>query len=148
MQIHSNSRWLSLGLVLCVCGLVNGCVKAKPPWEKVYPAIGVAQLDGQPLGGATLTLIPEDRSVPDTVRPTATTNWDGTFELGTYATGDGAPAGKYKVIVVRFPVIGTPQNPAPGPNDLPSKYALPATTDLTVQINEAETELPPLKLKT
>ena len=147
MRISASVNWQAVAILLSVCGFQAGCGKGQPAWEKVYPVTGVINLDGKPIGGALLTLIPQDGKIPETVRPTATSNWDGTFQFGTYTPGDGAPAGSYKVIVVRFPVIGTPQNPAPGPNDLPPQYAKPDTTDLTVQVNEAETELPPLQLK-
>ena len=141
MQTCFFSRRLYLGLALIGFGVLSGCSKAKQPWEKVYPVTGVVQLDGKPIGGALLSFIPQDREVPDTVRPTATSNWDGTFEVGTYSTGDGAPAGAYKVVVLRFPAVGSPQNPSPGPNDLPPKYARPDTTDLSVQVKDAATEL-------
>ncbi len=141
MQNRLFSSGLSLGIALVGLGILPGCSKARQPWEKVYPVSGVVQLDGKPIGGALLTLVPQDRQVPDSVRPTATSNWDGTFEVGTYSTGDGAPAGAYKVIVLRFPVVGTPQSPAPGANDLPLKYARPESTDLSVQVKEAATEL-------
>jgi len=141
MQNRSFPSRLFLGLALACSGVLAGCSKAKQPWEKVYLGSGVVQLDGKPIGGALLTLVPQDRQVPDSVRPTATSNWDGTFEVGTYSTGDGAPAGTYKVIVLRFPVVGTPQSPAPGANDLPLKYAKSETTDLTVQVKAEATEL-------
>ncbi len=147
MQGGLFSRWLCWGILLATCSSLSGCGKAKEPWEKVYPVRGVVNLDGKPAGGAMITLLPQDQKVPSSVRPTAIASWDGTFDLGTYGSGDGAPAGAYKVVVVRFPVIGPPQSPAPGPNDLPVKYAKPDTTDLSIQVNEAETELPPLELK-
>lgn len=132
---------MCLGVLLGVCASLPGCAKGKEPWEKVYRAKGVVKLDGKPAGGAMITLIPQDKKVPNSVRPTAIASWDGTFEIGTYGTGDGAPAGTFKVVVVRFPVVGSPQSPAPGPNDLPPKYATPDSTDLTVKVNEEETEL-------
>lgn len=147
MQSGVFSRSLYLGILFSVCSSLLGCGKGKEPWEKVYPVHGIVNLDGKPVGGASITLVPQDKAVPDSVRPTATSSWDGTFELGTYGTGDGAPAGIYKAVVVRFPVIGPPSSPAPGPNDLPAKYARPDTTDLSVQIKEGETDLPPLELK-
>jgi hypothetical protein len=147
MQAGVFSRWLCLGTLLAVCGSVAGCGKGKDPWEKVYKVRGVVNLDGKPAGGALITFLPQDQKVPSSVRPSAIANWDGTFDIGTYGTGDGAPAGTYKVVVVRFPVIGSPSSPAPGPNDLPPKYSKPDTTDLTVQVKDAETELPPLELK-
>lgn len=134
-------------LLLSMAGLVAGCGKAKQPWEQVYPAKGVVNYKGKPLAGAMISLIPQDSEYPETVRPTATSKDDGTFELGTYSRADGAPAGEYKAIVLRFPVVGSKESPSAGPNDLPPKYAKAETTDLTVNIDAGETEIPPLELQ-
>jgi hypothetical protein len=139
------ARW-SL-VVLSAAILLAGCGKAQEPWEKVYPATGIVKYQGKPLPGATITLIPEDTSFPKSVRPTAVTDADGEFEIGTYSTGDGAPAGNYKVLILHFPVEGPEENPHAGPNDLPEKYAKAETTDLTVTIEEEETVLRPLELE-
>ncbi len=133
-------------LVLITAGTVCGCSKAQQPWEIVYPASGVVKYQGQPLAGAVITLVPQDKSFPGSVRPTAITDEEGVFEVGTYSVADGAPAGDYKVVVLHYPVIGTAENPSAGPNDLPAKYAKPETTDLKVTIDEEETEIPVLEL--
>jgi hypothetical protein len=147
-QLASAPRWqitLSIGFALAV--LASGCGIAPPkPWEKVYPAKGVLNYKGKPLGGAMITLIPQNSEFPDSVRPSATTKDDGTFELGTYSRSDGAPAGAYKALVLHFPVVGPKDNPSPGRNDLPAKYARPESTDLTVEVSESSTELKPLEL--
>lgn len=139
----------SLGKLFCPLVLMItllGCSRAKEPWEIVYPVEGVLNLAGKPLAGASITLIPQDPDVPSTVRPTARSRDDGTFTLGTYSTEDGAPAGDYKVLVLRFPVIVTASNAVAGPNNLPKKYATVQTTDLTVTVNPGEIELEPLEL--
>lgn len=128
-------------LLVSAAGLVAGCSKAKQPWEIVYPAKGVVSLNGEPLAGARITLIPEDEKVPDSVRPSATSNEDGTFSLGTYSLSDGAPAGNFKVLVLHFPVVGPKDNPTAGKNDLPPKYSKPDSTDLTVAVDPSPTDL-------
>jgi hypothetical protein len=127
-------------LLLSMAGLLAGCCKAKQPWEQVYPAKGVVNYKGEPIGGATITLIPQEADYPESVRPSATSHEDGTFELG-------APAGEYKAIVQRYTVVGPKESPSPGPNDLPPKYAKAETTDLTVNIDPGNTEIPPLELQ-
>ena len=110
-----------------------GCAK-KAPWEKVYPATGKISFNDKPLAGAQITLVPEDTKVPNSVRPSATSKDDGTFELGTYSHKDGAPEGTYKVTVLHYPVVGSKDNPSPGRNDLPQKYAKAETTPLTYTV--------------
>ena len=133
--------------VLASATILAGCSKPQQPWEKVYPASGVVKYRGQPLSGAVVTLIPEDTAFPNSVRPTAVTDDEGTFEVGTYSTDDGAPAGKYKVLVLHYPVGGSAENPHAEPNDLPTIYAKAETTTLKISIAEEETEIPPLELE-
>jgi hypothetical protein len=102
---------------------------------------------GQPLAGAVITLIPQDSEIPSSVRPTATSQEDGSFELGTYSRTDGAPAGEYKALVLHYPVIGPKENPSPGRNNLPAKYAKVETTDLTVTVETAAADDLTLELK-
>jgi hypothetical protein len=102
---------------------------------------------GKPLAGAMITLVPTDASFPNSVRPSATSKDDGSFVLGTYSTGDGAPAATYKATVLHFPVVGTKEYPSPGRNDLPAKYGRAETTDLTVVVAPDQPELSPLVLK-
>jgi hypothetical protein len=144
-EVNRLARWS--WAVMSAAMLLVGCGQAQEPWEKVYPATGVVKYQGKPLAGAMITLIPEDASFPKTVRPTAVTDADGEFEIGTYSSGDGAPAGNYKVLVLHFPVEGSEEAPHAGPNDLPAKYAKAETTDLKVTIDEEETALPPLELE-
>lgn len=127
--------------------LLTGCGKAKQPWEIVYPATGIVKFEGRPVAGAVISLIPQGSEVPDTVRPTATAKDDGTFEVGTYSKADGAPAGKYKVLVLHYPIVGRKESPNAGPNDLPKKYSKADTTDLIVEVAESKTEFQPLELK-
>lgn len=135
------------GLVLLVGMLtIVGCGRAKKPWEFVHPVQGVINYQGKPLAEANITLIPVDESIPETVRPTGRTDEDGVFTIGTYSQADGAPAGEYKVLVLRFPVIVTPTSASSGPNNLPKKYSRPETTDLVVTIEEGENSLAPLEL--
>jgi hypothetical protein len=132
---------LAIGMALAGCG------KTQEPWEKVYPASGIVTYRGQPLSGAVVTLISEDSDFPKSVRPTAVTGDDGAFEVGTYSSADGAPAGEYKVLVLHYPVAGSAENPSAGPNDLPPIYAKAETTTLKISVAEEENELPPLELE-
>jgi hypothetical protein len=131
---------------ITVCWALVGCGKSKQPWEVVHPVSGTVNYQGKPLSDARITLIPKDPEIPSSVRPTATSGEDGTFIVGTYSTDDGAPAGEYKVIVVRFPVIVTASNATSGPNNLPPKYSNASTTDLSVTVEAGANELSPLEL--
>ncbi len=147
MKVYLPLRRLLAVKLLLVVSLLVGCGKGKQPWDTAYHAEGVIKIDGKPLAGAQVTLVPQDDSIPDTVRPRGFTDESGWFELSTYADGDGAPEGKYKVVAMRFPVIGSQDNPSQGPNDLPPKYARAETSDLEVEVTAPETELKTLELR-
>jgi hypothetical protein len=138
-------RFLTICL-LAGAGLC-GCGEAKKPWETAYPAKGTITYDGKPLSGALIGLIPESTEVPDSVRPRATSKADGSFQIGTYLSTDGAPEGKYKVIVTHYPIVGPPENPTNGPNDLPAKYGRAETTDLILEVKAPATDFAPLELQ-
>lgn len=124
-----------------------GCGGARNPWDRVYPAAGKVTLDGKPIAGAQVTLTPVDAQVPAKIRPTAVTQADGHFELGTLDTADGAPEGEYVVTVVWHPVEQTKAGAVRGDNKLPVRYARGETSGLKVQVEKGKVELPPLELK-
>ncbi len=102
---------------------------------------------GAPVNNAELSFFPEDRSVPDSVRPKAKTSADGKFVAWTNVQGDGVPAGNYKVTIVHNEVSISKDTIVAKPNDLPAKYAALDTTDLQVQIKAGNNELQPFELK-
>ncbi|MFO0918504.1 MAG: hypothetical protein U0872_09340 [Planctomycetaceae bacterium] len=81
----------SLALAICAAG----CNQNHRP--KVYPVKGILLVGGKPAGGAHLAFHAVDQ--PFVFRPVAITKPDGTFQLMTHATGDGAPAGNYVVTI-------------------------------------------------
>lgn len=60
------------------------------------PLSGTVTLDGRPLARATVHFIPQD---PEGREALGSTDAEGVFHLSTFKPGDGAYAGKYKVIV-------------------------------------------------
>jgi hypothetical protein len=70
---------------------------------KTYSAEGTVTLNGNPLAGAHVWLLPkntEHQNAQIVVRPQGTTNSEGKFTLTTYYQNDGAPLGEYDVIVL------------------------------------------------
>lgn len=142
----------SFGRVTILSGLVlslafSGCGRAKQPWETAVPVKGKVLHKGKPVANAEISLFPEDESLPDSVRPRAKSDQNGEFVVWTYETGDGAPAGSYKVTVVHHEIAVSKDTLVTKPNDLPRKYATRDSTDLQVTIGKQPTELPPLELK-
>ncbi len=84
--------WALLALLLCPALLTTaGC--GGPGLSKVQ---GVVTLDGAPLSGATVSFMP----VGQGRAAAGMTDGDGSFQLTTFRTDDGALPGDYRVIVV------------------------------------------------
>jgi hypothetical protein len=132
---------------------------AGPRERTAYPTEGLVRYQGKPAAGARVTLLPE-KPAKDVYSPWGEAGADGSFKLTTYRTGDGAPAGRYKVGIVWM----TPPEPASAgkqtdlqrlvtgevkePVDrLQERYSDPLTSGLSVEIKaEAPNKLDPFDL--
>lgn len=135
--------------ILCgalVAPALSGCSGGKEPWETTYPVSGVVTYNGKPVANADISFFPEDQSFPDVVRPKAKSGEDGTFVISTFGGGDGAPAGNYKVTIVRHEIAVSKDTIVAKPNDLPNKYSKRDTTDLAVQVEASPNNLAPFEL--
>lgn len=137
-------RLLLQDLRMVVLGLSTILVGCSGPssWETTHPVTGTITYKGKPIADAEISFFPTDPDAPDTVRPKAKSTPDGRFVVWTYTRGDGAPAGSYKVTVVRHQVAVSKDTLVAKPNDLPPKYAQRDTTDLQVQVQEGTNEIP------
>lgn len=132
----------SLGLILalscCSCSKDDGRIP-------VHPVHGKVLFDGKPVPHAFVVFHPSDTS-PSAIHPRAQSKEDGTFETSSYDTGDGAPAGEY-VVTVELHRPPTNDDPNPGPNLLPRKYASSKSSKLKVHVGEGVNDLKPFELK-
>lgn len=126
---------------------VTGCSKPKLDRLQVFPVSGKVTVSGKAPPGAMIVLHPQDASVPDTVRPSAQVEPDGSFKLTTYDQFDGAPPGTYDVTVQWFKAVKQGGDVLPGPNLLPQQYGDPKTSKLKVEVASAPTDLKPIDIK-
>lgn len=130
---------LSLALLACLaCGGTQ---------RKLYPVRGKVLVDGKPAEGAVVALYAQDTSQPMAQFPRGHVKADGSFTIGTYDSGDGAPPGDYKVAIVWMD-----EDPEILPNGrfatkLPDKYSNATTTPLSVQVREGPNDLAAYELK-
>ena len=75
----------------------------------------------------------------DPFRPSGMTGDDGTFQLTTYETHDGAPEGKYMITFRWTGRRKTPMDPMPK-DKLRNRFALPTEASLRCEITKAETQ--------
>ncbi len=106
-------------VVVVAAAVLLGCGRGEVRLATV-PVKGTLYLDDKVFGPAVLQLTPEP---PNEAMPVvnAFVKKDGTFEMKTYADGDGAPVGKYNIILSRDAIEMGP---------------VPATKPLTVEVME------------
>lgn len=95
-------RYFALLLPLAMIGCGG---TSNPATESVT---GTVTLDGSPYEGAVITFVPDDASNRAAV---ATSKADGTYSLTTFAAGDGAQEGTYKIKVFKYDLPEGGRNP-------------------------------------
>jgi hypothetical protein len=91
--------------------LIVGCAPAKRWPQPTEPATVVVQFDGKPVAGALVLLGPIDGGHASR----GTTGRDGLANLTTFAPGDGAVAGRYRLLVSCEEEQPNPQITIPDP---------------------------------
>ena len=113
---------------LIVAVSATGCGPSRPA---VVPAAGIVTLDGQPLAGGFIRL------VPAASRPaTGEIGSDGRFTLGTFAAADGCVPGTHGVEVIGpLPAGGETSAAVPAPTvTVPARYRAAETSGLNITI--------------
>lgn len=143
------SPWRRRCVILApLLAAVAGCgSSSKGDRVPVFPASGRVVFDGRSLDGAYLVLHPQDAKDNVAPRPHAKLASDGSFQLTSYETNDGAPAGGYTATVELRPLVKNGGDYAPGPNVLPTKYGIAASSPLKVQIASGANTLGDLQIQ-
>jgi hypothetical protein len=134
------SRPLTSCLLFVTLGLALGCSKDKDAPEKLStsPARGVVLYKNRPVANAGITFI----SLDNKIRASGRTDGVGSFVLSTYGQEDGAPPGRYRVVVAvsgsREIEPGVLDDEPPGgfKSPIPVKYSNATTTDILVEVTE------------
>jgi len=144
------ARWAFV--LVCGFGCVAACAGCGPGRAKRFEVTGTVLYKGAPVSGAVVAFHPQAGGQI----ATGTTDAQGRFKLNTPNVGSGTTAGKHKVTVAKFTLQGgstgavsmddalkASQGPPPGPaqerNELPAKYADPATSPLEQTVGEGAT---------
>lgn len=119
-----------------------GCSGRPANRPATYPVTGTVQFSGSSVAGATIcfqSTEPQGRSA------SGITDLQGRYRLTTFVRGDGAPAGSYRVIVLKYAEKAaatggqyrSPDSPEPPlKHELPSKYATATTSGLEATVGE------------
>jgi hypothetical protein len=129
-------------LVLALAGLA-GCRNADSlPVLKVYEVKGKILLaDGQPLGNGWVYFVPKGEL---SLTPSGVIGSDGTFSLVTGGSGEGAPAGDYKVRIETLVSQSAQKSKKPL---FPNKYTDEDSSGLEVTVRPEPNQLKPFQLK-
>lgn len=132
-------------LMAAVLTTLAGCGRSDSlPVYQVYEVKGQVLLaDGKPLNGGWIYFVPRG-DLP--VTPSGVIGSDGTFSLSTGGSGEGAPAGDYKIRVE------TPQLPPPVPRSkkkpvIPVRYNDEDSSGLVITVRADANQLEPIRLK-
>ncbi len=143
--------------IVCSFVLFTGCSKSSG-LKGLVKVKGSITLDGAPLEGASIMLVPTVMS--DTVRgASGTSDASGNFEITTIEKGDGAFPGDYKVTVVKKEPVGKVPTPeemqaaaAKGQSlnvqyksVIPDRYGASSTSGIAVKIESGQKD--PIKIE-
>lgn len=131
---------VTIGCIACGCGA---------PDRQLGIVRGKVTVNGQSLGSGSVVFENLTRGISQVadIQP------DGTYEMATFE-GIGIPAGEYRVAIKpssmgtgEAPLVSTPANSVPKARTaIPDKYQHPATSPLTVRVNEGENPEFPIDL--
>jgi len=129
----------------CLVGLlltVAGC-SGPPASAKVR---GKVMLDGEPVSGAQVQLVPKDK--PALATHTTTTGTDGTFTIQPTSSADRpVEEGKYQAVITKTgPPPGSKAGEMATVNLLPPQYGDRTKTPLTVDVKSGDNNLEPFAL--
>lgn len=112
----------------------TGCNRSSAP--DTVQVRGHVTLAGKPVTAGTVMFEPLEVAEGLPKRPaTGALQPDGTYELSSFAAGDGALPGKYKVAIISFTGGPTPEEPnRPERWNIPKKYGSTATSGLTQDV--------------
>jgi hypothetical protein len=134
-------------VALALAALCPAC--ARSGRKPVFPVQGQVLVKGRPAARAQVTFHPVEGSGPDTVRPVGHVDERGRFRLTTYAEGDGAPEGEYRVTVQWFLATRTRggADDYQSVNYLPARYGRAETSGLRATVTRGDNNLPTIELK-
>ena len=127
-----------------MCLGASGCGSADDEIP-VFPVRGEVFLNGAPAAGAWVHFHPEKKEEGSPAY--AQVQPDGSFELSTYGTNDGAEAGKYTVTLIWRDEERDEGETNYGPDRFDGKFATPAKSSLHVTVKPQENDLERFDIK-
>lgn len=144
-----------IGIATAAILVSAGCGGPPDGRLETHPVSGQVIINGEPAEGCIVAFVPLDAELKGEVMPGGTTDTEGRFQLTTYETGDGAPAGEYGVTLRweakdwlgrEAEMAVDPVEPV-GPDRLQEQFASPEKSGLQVTVSEGANQLEPFRLE-
>jgi hypothetical protein len=143
---YRRRRAVLAAIALFAATAFTGCGKKSAPAIKgaklpVFPVKGKLMMDGKPMGFATIMFNPVTKFPQGAaqLQPRAIADENGDFTVSTYGSGDGAPAGDYK-ITISWKGEEAMDTPDSGRGELeekvPGAYQSARTSKIRVKVKE------------
>lgn len=131
-------------LIVAACAGLAGCARSDAlPALQVYEVRGKVLLaDGKPLSGGSIYFVSKAGDLP--VTPAGKIGPDGTFSLVTGGSGEGAPAGSYKVRI-EAPSVARVGKAAKSPFN--ERYNDEDSSGVEIVVRAESNQLEPIRLK-
>lgn len=139
-----NARVVLIAQILSLI-LLQGCSSQRDPMKfPTFKVVGQVNYEGKPAENVQVYLFPlAAPTMPDIPsNPRATTSKDGRFEISTYAENDGAPAGKYQILMI-WPDGNSKEEEK---KDRFMGWYGPAYSQLEVVVKEGENNIPVIQV--
>ena len=132
------------GLLGVVLLFSSGCGSDLP---KFAPISGMVTQAGKPIAEAKIVLHPQEVQPTALPKPFAISDESGRFAITTLTARDGALPGKHAVTVeLRAPRQAGEEMVRDGKHLLPARFADPATSGLTREVQPGENQWEPIDL--
>jgi hypothetical protein len=119
--------------------LFTGCGPSGPqggPRVATTAINGIVHVDGSPAAFLRVVAVPDGSTSSVPIESSALTTQDGTFSLSTYESGDGVPAGNYKLTFV-WGEINLMNGQYSG-DQFNGKYADPAKSEHNLTVTDSD----------
>jgi hypothetical protein len=142
-SMQSLKSFLATAILVTAGTALPGCGQSESlPKYTVYPVSGSVLLaDGKPLTTGSVYFVPKG-DLP--VTPVGEIKPDGTFSLITGGSGEGAPAGDYKVRIEAIELKRSAKSKKPA---IPTKYNDEDSSGLVFTVRSEPTHLEAIRLK-
>jgi len=136
------SGWCAVAVALSL--VAAGCSRPRLDRPETHPVRGRLFVGDKPAAGARVQLNAVDEPKLAGLYPHAIVESDGSFQLTTYRTHDGAPAGTY-ALTVKWPFPPSPKREE-GPDRFQGRYSNPQKPAAQVQVSAGENDLGAIRL--